>query len=193
MTKDFAKPSTTRTPKKTVPKKKTWKAALALCLVLVMFTGSLFYLSRIPETKPADNSPAPAAAKQNNDKQQNNTVSKTEEPTPRFTFYDDLPQRVVEPIHTDSYQFKEKGKEKPYVYIIQTGSFRKIEDADRQRATLALQGLKSQIETVTNAENSVWHRVKLGPYQSRSTMNRDMDKVVALNIQPLVKKVPKPE
>ncbi|HTN35153.1 MAG TPA: SPOR domain-containing protein, partial [Marinobacter sp.] len=38
---------------------------------------------------------------------------------------------------------------------------------------------------------AVWYRVNVGPFTSRSQANAAVDKLVNINIQPLVRKIPK--
>ena len=54
-------------------------------------------------------------------------------------------------------------------YVLQAGSFRAIADADRRRGELALLGLESSIEQMKTDTGS-WHRVYIGPFDSRSAM-----------------------
>lgn len=48
-------------------------------------------------------------------------------------------------------------------YILQVGSYRKFEDADRVKAGLALLGLEARIEMATLSSGETWHRVRIGP------------------------------
>lgn len=48
-------------------------------------------------------------------------------------------------------------------YILQVGSYRKFEDADRVKASLALLGLEARIEVATLGSGETWHRVRIGP------------------------------
>ncbi len=48
-------------------------------------------------------------------------------------------------------------------YLLQAGSFKSHEDADRLKAQLALQGFVAQIQSVT-INGDTWHRVRLGPF-----------------------------
>mgnify|MGYP006076646785 CR=1 FL=1 len=57
------------------------------------------------------------------------------------------------------------------LYVLQAGSFRDTDDADRRRGELALLGLESQIEEA-RGENGLWYRVSIGPFESRSLMAR---------------------
>lgn len=58
------------------------------------------------------------------------------------------------------------------VYYLQAGAFQSAADADNLKARLALAGLEAKIQTATLADRSVWHRVRLGPYQDSSSMDR---------------------
>lgn len=56
------------------------------------------------------------------------------------------------------------------VYYLQAGAFQKSSDADNLKARLALAGLEAQIVTAT-VSGSVWHRVRLGPFESEGAMS----------------------
>src|SRR5690554_4423723 len=159
------------------------------------FAGFLYYLASVPTTqeavqpppmaKPAPRpatepaKPAPAPAKQ-----------ETSQEEARFKFYEMLPKSEVVAPQVEEY--KSSGPREVYHYIVQAGSFRSPEDAERHRATIAFQGLKGTVDRVTASDGSYWYRVNVGPFESRSRMNRAVDKLVSINIQPLVKRV-KPE
>lgn len=211
MTRDYAKPSTTKKPTSKRKKKPAAKAGstakkaptpkvvdsggsgkgLHLFLIAALLGGfgfALYKLAQVddgannkPASKPAPQTTKPAAKIEPKEQ----AVKK---PEARFQFYDLLPNSEVETDTVDAYTFKEKGAEEEYLYMVQTGSFRSSSDAERQKATIAFQGLKAKIRTVTNEKGSTWHRVETGPFQSRSEMNAALDKLYAINIQPLVKK-----
>lgn len=210
MTKDYAKPSTTRKPDKPKPKKKSGsrtgvkskpksgsaknvsmptshkgKSAFVLAILLGVFVYALYYLQKVPPTLTNTDQEKP---------KQTNTISKpaTSEETEdkqRFKFYDLLRESKVVPPEVDAYHYKEKNQQDNYYYLVQTGSFRKIQDAERQKATIAFQGLKADIKTVENSNGSTWYRVMTGPFYDRSQMNSALDKLVSINIEPLVKKI----
>lgn len=48
-------------------------------------------------------------------------------------------------------------------YIIQIGSYRSRDDAEAQRAELALIGVEARVESVTINDNQSWYRVRVGP------------------------------
>ncbi|SHI04792.1 SPOR domain-containing protein [Ferrimonas marina] len=51
-------------------------------------------------------------------------------------------------------------------YQMQCGSFRTEAQADTMRATIAFQGMESQVRR-TEGSNGVWYRVVLGPYERK--------------------------
>ena len=152
------------------------------------FGYALYKLAQVPsDTELSADSPKSAA------KTSKQAISQKHEqqvvvPEARFQFYDLLPKSEVDTATVDAYTFKEKGAAEEYLYILQTGSFRSAQDAERQKATIAFQGIKARVSAVASAKGTTWHRVEAGPYQSRSEMNAALDKLYAINIQPLVKK-----
>jgi cell division protein FtsN len=52
-------------------------------------------------------------------------------------------------------------------YILQAGSSRNPADAERLRASLALQGMSAQVQPV-NVNGETWHRIRVGPFASRA-------------------------
>ena len=91
----------------------------------------------------------------------------SEEPESRFDFYEMLKNFEVVIPETESEASAEVDAATPVaragIYVLQAGSFRSFEDADRMKARLAFQGLTSQIQKVT-IDDKRWHRVRLGPY-----------------------------
>lgn len=85
----------------------------------------------------------------------------------RFTFYEILKsQEVVVPREAA----RDPGAPAPGAapagsdqYIIQVASFRAQADADRQKASLALIGIESRIESVTIDGKDTYYRVRVGP------------------------------
>jgi hypothetical protein len=85
-------------------------------------------------------------------------------------FYKLLPSREEQiPAHIISEQVRDassdKPMDKPGRYRLQAGSFLKLADADRRRASILILGLNTHIEKVTHA-GKTWHRVMLGPFDS---------------------------
>lgn len=102
---------------------------------------------------------------------------------PRFDFYEILPGKQEPTAHRDA---KEPEREVTY---LQAGAFQKSSDADNLKARLALAGLEAQIQTATLADNSVWHRVRLGPYATSAELDRARAVLRENKIEPSVIKV----
>jgi cell division protein FtsN len=109
-----------------------------------------------------------------------------------FEFYQILQDSEVDTSHVDAYQSTPRG-EQDFLYMIQAASFRSNSDADRMRAKLILSGLKASIRQTTGKDGRPWFRVVLGPYESRSKMNRAQDKLVSQDIQSYTYKIKKDE
>jgi len=91
-----------------------------------------------------------------------------EGPQPRFDFYTVLPSQTLD-LTSDVTPPDLSGDTTSDLYVLQAGSFKLQEDADRRRGELALLGLEATIERTTG-DNGVWYRVYLGPFDSRSKM-----------------------
>jgi cell division protein FtsN len=76
------------------------------------------------------------------------------------------------------------------VYFLQAGAFTKRADADAQKASLAIQGIQSQLSEVTSEENTLW-RVRVGPFNSVEESNPVRDKLNSVGIKPTLIKVSK--
>ena len=87
---------------------------------------------------------------------------------PRFDFYTVLPSQTLD-LTSDIDPPDTSGSGGGDLYVLQAGSFRAREDADRRRGELALLGLEATIERTDN-DNGAWFRVYLGPFESRSKM-----------------------
>ena len=58
-------------------------------------------------------------------------------------------------------------------YILQVGSFQRMEEAERVKAKLALLGLSASIQKVAVSGGDPWYRVRLGPFaDTKPTPNR---------------------
>lgn len=94
---------------------------------------------------------------------------------PRFDFYTLLPEmEVVVPEHeiTGKPEQGVRQVEQPGTYLLQVGSFRSSEQADRFKAELALLGLETSIQKVTIDNKTTWHRVRVGPFSDLDELNR---------------------
>ena len=68
----------------------------------------------------------------------------------------------------------------PFIYFVQVGAYSKAEDAEQQRAKLALAGLRA---TVTEREQNgrTVHRVRLGPFDKRDEAEAQTDRAKAID------------
>ena len=68
----------------------------------------------------------------------------------------------------------------PFIYFVQVGAYSKPEDAEQQRARLALAGLRA---TVTEREQNgrTVHRVRLGPFDKRDEAEAQTDRAKAID------------
>jgi len=114
-------------------------------------------------------------------------------PRPRFDFYTLLPaQEVVvpeeemrEPEPPASAAPAEKTRES---YLLQMGAFRKYDDADRLKASLALLGIEAKIQRVSIDDKDSFHRVRSGPH-SRPQANALHARLKSNDIPSLIIKV----
>lgn len=96
-----------------------------------------------------------------------------EEPADRYDYYQMLPNfEVVVPereaaLPTDA----PAALEREGAYVLQAGSYRKFEEADRVRAQLALQGIESKVQRVS-IDSDTWHRVRIGPITDLDELKR---------------------
>jgi cell division septation protein DedD len=142
-----------------------------------VFASLLLYLG----TLPAGLDPGPAA----NDAA---TADPKTAPKPDFTFYTSLPEQTlaidVEPAEVAQPRSTTAPSE---TYLLQAGSFRQREDADRRRAELLLLGLEPRVEE-TASDNGRWFRVYLGPFQTHAHMSRARGLTAAQDIDTLLLK-----
>lgn len=81
-----------------------------------------------------------------------------EPPTEKWTYFDELQNKVVE---VDSYDVKQQGP-----YQMQCASFRNKKDAEVLKAKIAFTGLSSKIRKAKGT-NGIWYKVVLGPFERK--------------------------
>lgn len=152
-------------------------------VVTGLFAAGLVYLKTLP---PVD-APPPAADATD--------AEPKPPPKPRIDFYSQLRNKrvevetpVVEPAATVA-RIPGNTANKAEVYILQAGSFRQSEDADRRRAELLLLGLEPNIEQ-TSGDNGRWFRVYVGPFETRSAMSKARGLTASQGIETLLLKRP---
>jgi cell division protein FtsN len=91
-----------------------------------------------------------------------------------YDFYDMLPKfEVVVPEKEQEVKrdIPTSPIERPGVYVLQAGSYRRVEDAQRVRKQLSLQGIDANVQRVA-VDADVWHRVRIGPLTDLDEVNR---------------------
>ena len=71
-------------------------------------------------------------------------------------------------------------------YLLQAGSFRSFKDAERLRAKLLLEGHMPKVEKVTVGSGETWHRVQLGPFSDRATIDNVQQELAGQNVDTLL-------
>lgn len=186
------KGATRRTPPP-AKRKTPWWLWLLIPAVLFAFIYALTQLSQV-NTEAAKAKQTPKAAEPAKAKvvekakpkpvEKAKPAEKTATTTKKdnFEFYQILQDSEVDTSHVDAYQSTPRG-EQDFYYMLQAASFRNSDDADRLRAKLILSGLvETSIRQTKGKDGRPWYRVILGPYVSRSKMNRAEDKLVSMDI-----------
>ncbi|MGR8931512.1 MAG: SPOR domain-containing protein [Gammaproteobacteria bacterium] len=169
-----------------------WLLVAALIIVFVVFLNMVRSMvaelvsDDQPEAaeatnNPTVNQPLPVVPKKQDDSKETEKFVEPQpepvaEPTqpeePRYDFYTILPQaETVIPDYEIQSRVREElvGKTKATKYMMQAGSFREAADAERHKARLASLGIESRIENA-KVGNVIWHRVKIGPYNTPSSV-----------------------
>lgn len=71
-------------------------------------------------------------------------------------------------------------------YMIQTGSFQSLQDADRRRAELLLLGLDVKTERVEIKPGQIFHRVQVGPFSDANNLMDAKATLTENNIEHIV-------
>ncbi len=121
-------------------------------------------------------------------------ASESEEASNNYSFYDRLSNFEVVVPEKESEVSRDRNDapapvERPGVYVLQAGSYRKQEDADRVRALLKKQGSEANVQRVA-VDEDVWHRVRIGPITDLTELNRlrarlraaEFDKVLTIRV-----------
>jgi cell division protein FtsN len=164
---------------------------LGLALGLAVATGVYLY-DRRPSSRVAQEAPIASDDQPGNNKP---APASSQESETQFDFYEMLPKYEVVIPEKNSGATKSGSTappaetvQKPGAYILQAGSFRRMQDADRVRALIALQGVESKIEKVT-VDSDTWHRVRIGPISNLQKLEETRSKLRQAQIEALVIRV----
>jgi cell division protein FtsN len=147
---------------------------LSLILIILSFAAFILFLDK-NIVKNAQRQPVSETPQKNTAK-------------PVFDFYTVLPEREVEipAIIEEAGDKKHKSQPKIKVtgrdrYLMQVGSYQTLNDADRQKAQLALLGLEATISSAKVA-GVTYYRVEMGPFDAsqyssvqKSLIENDVD------------------
>ncbi len=106
----------------------------------------------------------------------------SDEPLPTFEFYtllNELEVSVPESAIASAQQNEST------IYWLQAASFRNQQDAEQARASLLLLNLNASLSQVSS-QGSVWYRIMVGPFDSRTQMASARQRLIEQNYQPLL-------
>ncbi|MBJ7379621.1 MAG: SPOR domain-containing protein [Polynucleobacter sp.] len=165
---------------------------LGLLVGIGLALGVAYYITKSqPQEKPGIRAPSlPPLAKPST-----NSSSADEEvsiPTPQIDLNKPL-QTKVPGANTapDPIADIANNKSGEAVFYIQTGVFSKRNDADSQKANLAMEGIQSQLSESAVDGNALW-RVRIGPFASIEDTTTLRGKLSLMGIKPAVIKVNNP-
>ena len=189
MTKDYAKrkrpkrKNNTRTPKNTATKKPispilVFIGGILITLLVVFLWAVIKKPDVLKELVATDEKVAVETTEQsssNNTAEQKESDAKTSDSKEgtEFTYHEALTNKKVDVEIT-----KPKSTDSNKSYIMQCGAFKQLADAERMKAELAFIGFQATILT-----KGGWHRVRLGPYQSKRNAESDRHKLQNNNYQ----------
>lgn len=116
---------------------------------------------------------------------------------PRFDFYTILPELEVaipeQELRAPKRQTPTTKSSSPTAqtndsFTLQAGSFRKLGQADKLKARLALQGVVADIQTVTINDGDTWHRVRIGPSHDLNRLNKTRKRLSDIGVATIVVK-----
>jgi cell division protein FtsN len=133
-------------------------------VILTLFGQFLIHLAQVDtktaatDTATAKTSPAKALE----------PAAKPEPKKPEYRFYDELKTREV----NVSAKEVETREQEDYNYALQVGSFKDKKDAEQLRAEVILLGMDAAVESRRSEQGTMWHRVIVGPFTSRSKLQK---------------------
>jgi cell division protein FtsN len=157
---------------------------IGLAAGLAVGLAFYFFDPRGPQAPGADVKPQaeaePASARE----------SAADQQADQYDFYQMLPnfEVVVPEKEVVMPRDAPESAEKTGAYVLQAGSYRKFEDADRVRAQLALQGIESNVQRVA-IDSDTWHRVRIGPISDPKELNRIRTRLKEAEVDFLVVRV----
>jgi cell division protein FtsN len=185
-----------------------WWIWLAGGVAVGVFVSFLLKLSHVPQpaavvpveqaqVKAIDKKSAAVDSAKADDKSTDKTAPDDTKTVTKFDFYTLLPEReVIVPNEREA--IKAVDKQKPQAgqaaapesveqLLLQVGSFRSAQEAERRRAQITALNLDAKIESV-RANGDTWYRVQAGPFTSRDQLTKARDQLSVAGIESLLLK-----
>jgi cell division protein FtsN len=159
-----------RSKKQTPPEPKASLPWWRIVITLTLVAGFSYFLWSIKGTAPK----TPPDDSANSQQAQSEEDILPDIPKEEWEFIRSLPEYTVE------IEQKEQ-KDLTVRYLMQCGSFRKNEQAQELKATIAFQGLEAQVRS-SEGSSGIWYRVILGPYDSKRVAEKDRHTLQRANI-----------
>jgi len=169
-------------------------------LAIGLFAAFLVYLGKQPAEQVTFTEAVKQELKKAREQQHENQIQNTSENSstnspdknkkPRFEFYtilSELEVFVPEPeVKTTKQSTENKHTAQVNTvsakkYLLQAGSFKSQQDAERLKASLALLGVQSSIQSVS-INNDNWHRVRIGPFSNPTLLRETLSTLKQNNI-----------
>lgn len=187
MLSDYAK-SAERHKKQLAKNNKPAKFPVVLLLLAIACVGAFgWFLFKLAKIEPRSIA-APPEEQLQPSVEAAQTQAPAQDAQDRYDFYRLLPESEVLVPEVAEYaasnDFKNGAGER--VYLLQAGSFRDRNDANKLRGKLILEGLEVEVSAVTNASGVTWHRILVGPFNSRSKLNWAQDILAKNNTESMV-------
>lgn len=114
------------------------------------------------------------------------------EPEVKLDFHDVLPNIDVVISESDIIEYEEPVADRPEQrYVLQVGSYKDEADAESLKAKLALVGFEAVIQRV-KIDEGTYFRVRMGPYQSMRTLQRDKKRLAKQGVDTLTLRLDTP-
>jgi len=152
----------------------TWFAIGFLCGLFTAFLAFLWH-EVIPDPSSTVDQPTAdvIANKQSDDSR-----------LPDYSFFEMFPNVVVPVVEEFSPTGEKVLIKDSCIYVLQVGSFKNVDDADRLRGELILMGMEVSVKEV-EAKATLWHRVIVGPFDSKLKLVRTRTRLAGANIESL--------
>ncbi|WP_144212282.1 SPOR domain-containing protein [Shewanella donghaensis] len=152
---------------------------LIVILLLGAFGYGLWFISGSSDDAPAQSAPVTETIEKTVTKPVTEPVNKPAKkdpnalppkPTEEWTYLEELENNSID-IEVPEDAMKSKGP-----YQMQCASFRKLDQAEEMKAVIAFQGLEAQVRA-TQGTTGVWHKVILGPFDTKRAAERTRHKL----------------